>query len=483
MQRPLLLSFATLLFAGCAHWNTVTRLPKEKARSPGESALVTSHRPSKYRNYGCSFIEFDGRGGFLEYGQFVGARAELARLKAQSNVLLVLYCHGWQNNAQSADVGRFTSFLRQLADSPAIRHKGMRVHGVYLGWRGSSFFPVAAFNEPNIHLKEVIRDLGGAPTNPRWQTPEALGPVIALPKVLTYWWIKPRAEFYSSRVPLARAVFSLAFELKSPGEAARGRNHEVFVIGHSFGALMLEQAIGQASVGLLASEWNRGASEARWPFDLIVFLNSAAPSLYAKQFGEFLEEDHRNSAQPRIVSLTSTGDQATGTLHRIGNLFSTSAPDLQRRYHPWPGVEVTAGYYYDRTPGHNQYLINHEVIPASSQAPAPPPNDDAIFQYNLRMNDPHPEEFYTRVGNDVRRWKLKDLSGSERNPQTRQIMKRYASNYWIATVPPEIIKDHGDIWSPACVEMLAGVYRMAHQLEGRPALVRTGPDTGSECRN
>lgn len=80
-------------------------------------------------NYGCSFIEFDGKGGFLDFGQFKHALSRLDELKARSDVLLVLYCHGWNNNPQSADVIRFVGFLKRLADSEPIRTRHLRVEG------------------------------------------------------------------------------------------------------------------------------------------------------------------------------------------------------------------------------------------------------------------------------------------------------------------------------------------------------------------
>ena len=63
----------------------------------------------------------------------------------------------------------------------------------------------------------------------------------------------------------------------------------------------------------------------------------------------------------------------------------------------------------------------------------------------------------------VHRWRVEDLT--KNGPmQKRMLLKSYATNYWIGTVPPEIIKDHGDIWSPSCMQMLAGIYRMTQQL-------------------
>jgi hypothetical protein len=136
----------------------------------------------------------------------------------------------------------------------------------------------------------------------------------------------------------------------------------------------------------------------RWPFDLIVFQNSAAPSLYAKQLGEFLQLDHKTSARPRIVSITSTGDWATGILHPLGNWAKRFAPDLQRRYHPFgsSGPAVPAWQYYDLTPGHNQYLINRVVERTTGSVPTGTNTEDTLFSRNLRADNPR-NTFYTEL--------------------------------------------------------------------------------------
>ncbi len=431
----------------------------------GSRLYIESHRPNG-PNYGCSFIEFDGKGGFLNYEQFEKALQILEARKAPSNILLVIYCHGWNNNAQSGDVLHFVSFLRQLSDSSLIRAQNLRVEGVYLAWRGSQYLPVITRTDdidPRLSM-----DFGGDLTDHRWNNSKAADTILSVARYLSYWSIKDRAEFHVSRVPLARAVFGLAFKLKSPTEAGKGRQHRVFIIGHSFGALLLEQAIGQASVGLIASEWNQERPlDARWPFDLIVFLNSAAPSLYAKQLGEFLQFDHKASARPRIVSITSTGDWATGFFHPLGNWAKRFAPDLQRQYHPFGnrGPVVPAWQYYDRTPGHNEYLINH-VIERTAGAPLTVlTDDDTLFSHNLRGDNP-PNTFYTRLANEaIQAWTIRDLTDTAADVTVqRQARRQYASNYWIATVQPEIIKDHNDIWSASSMEMLAGIYRIVEQL-------------------
>ena len=459
-----------VMFSGCAPWNAVTRNTWHKGSvTPGNTAYIQSHR-SDGRNYGCSFIEFDGRGGLLDFDQLTNAGKVLDGRKKDSNVLLVIYCHGWNNNAQSEDVLRFVSFLRRLSDSSSVRTANLRVEGVYLAWRGSEYLPGVS-RADEMKDPQLVTDFGGDLIDHQWND-SATGDLLLSPgRYSSYWSIKDRAELYVSRVQVARAVFTLAYKLKSPSERAKGRQHRVFVIGHSFGALLLEQAIGQASIGLIASGWSlEQARDARWPFDLIVFLNSAAPSLYAKHLGEFLEVDHKVSARPKIVSITSEGDWATGILHPLGNWAKHFAPDLQRLYHPYGhnGPVVPAWQYYDVTPGHNQYLINHKIEPSEAAVPSGLDNEDEVFSRNLEGKNPM-DTFYTRLPDrTVKAWRIRDLSDNGGTALEVNARKAYASNYWVATVPVEIIKDHNDIWSEPAMEMLAGVYRISEQLSKLP---------------
>ena len=464
-----------------APWNAQTRGLGPELPA-GDSAYVQSDRPDG-RNYGCSFIEFDGKGDFINPEQYGSAEKRLRELKARSRVLLVIYCHGWNNNAQSADVLKFMSFLRRLSAATMVRTSGMRVEGVYLAWRGSQYRPVIgkADQQADPALAEDFHHQNLV--DAKWQLSDPEGWLLTVPKYTSYWSIKDRAELQVCRVPLARSVFGLAFAVKAPADGSRNR---VFVLGHSFGALALEQTLGEASVGLLSSEWNWNHRESRWPIDLMVFLNSAAPSLYAKQLNDFLWTDHRLTARPRIISLTSTGDWATGALHPIGNFGNRFATDLQHKYYvpDKSGIRmVTAGDYYALTPGHNSYLINH-VVQKDERVPLPPDlaesgvsepiSDDRIFSDNMKPvpGGVSPDVFFARSSLDhqIHAWELKDQSNDAKNPEGV-----HTTNYWIGTVPKDIIKDHNDIWSPASMEMLAGIYRIAERLSTLPPPRRQGP--------
>jgi hypothetical protein len=126
------------------------------------------------------------------------------------------------------------------------------------------------------------------------------------------------------------------------------------------------------------------------------------------------------------------------------------------------------GRYYDVTPGHNLYLINHKIEPSEAAVPSGLDNEDEVFSRNLEGKNPM-DTFYTRLPDrTVKAWRIRDLSDNGGTALEVNARKAYASNYWVATVPVEIIKDHNDIWSEPAMEMLAGVYRISEQLSKLP---------------
>src|SRR5438270_4811932 len=101
MKRTIFLACLALITGvfGCAPWNTATRATArhgDRPIPPAEDAYIES-RHSVGQNYGCSFIEFDGNGGFLSFDHYAQAQKRLKQLKAKSDLLLIIYCHGWNN--------------------------------------------------------------------------------------------------------------------------------------------------------------------------------------------------------------------------------------------------------------------------------------------------------------------------------------------------------------------------------------------------
>jgi hypothetical protein len=127
---PLGCSFVSLalamLLASCAsygpyHGNTAEQ-PFNSVRGPKDG------------HYKLAFIEFGDEGSALDNSQI---KAALEVIHQAERPVLVVYIHGWQNNANSGDVCRFEHFLDTISRYQEVAGRNVNVIGVYIAWRHS----------------------------------------------------------------------------------------------------------------------------------------------------------------------------------------------------------------------------------------------------------------------------------------------------------------------------------------------------------
>jgi hypothetical protein len=435
MVRVIVTVLSLLLLSSCVG-NKPYRLggiadefyPNQKP--PFEQSAVSADR-----NYRLSFVEFDERGDFWDRRQL----GEASRVIHTSDkpTLLVTFIHGWHHNADDrkqssknpGDVETFRCLLSELAVSESLR--GFQVHGVFLGWRG-----------------RVVQ-----------------GPL----DYLTFLDRKGAAMRVAG-TPITETIFELIRQARK----AHPDRSKCVVIGHSFGALVLEKAMAQAIAGgVLAQDVQSAGKPFDAPADLILLVNSAAESIYAKELSDmFARIGHRDSVNPNrplLISITSESDSATGGWFPIG----TFLPNLfaHRRYH-WDtryntaSNEVDQHEYLTKTPGNNARLFTHMVLPEAPPPNAPSTTQVALiqsrqigqciaanpaFEENLRHS--HGTSFATSDPNNPNQfkwWQLTKIDSASRTP------------YWIFQVPNEIIHEHSPIFTPAGRAMMAALFRISN---------------------
>jgi len=435
MVRVIVTLLSLLLLSSCVG-NKPYRLggiadesyPNQKP--PFEQSAVSSDR-----NYRLSFVEFDERGDFWDRRQL----GEASRVIHTSDkpTLLVTFIHGWHHNADDrkpssknpGDVETFRCLLSELAVSESLR--GFQVHGVFLGWRGR------VMQGPLDYL--TFLDRKGAATR-------------------------------VAGTPITETIFELIRQARK----AHPDRSKCVVIGHSFGALVLEKAMAQAIAGgVLAQDVQSAGKPFDAPADLILLVNSAAESIYAKELSDmFARIGHRDSVNPNrplLISITSESDSATGGWFPIG----TFLPNLfaHRRYH-WDtrydtaSNEVDQHEYLTKTPGNNPRLFTHIVLPEAPPPNAPSTTQVALkqsrqiggciaanpaFEENLRHS--HGTSFATSDPNNPNQfkwWQLTKIDSASRTP------------YWIFQVPNEIIHEHSPIFTPAGRAMMAALFRISN---------------------
>jgi hypothetical protein len=468
----------------------------------GDAWYIQSTPPPGEKPVSCSFVEFDQRGDYLDFQQHRHAYLKIHELATNGDRLIVIiFVHGWKNSSQSGNVVEFNNFLRQVASSPLVKDGGYRVHGVYVAWRGNAFPP--SVDAEASAFQETTKAFGGEPiVNVKHSRNGLFNWLFFLPEQASYWNRKGVAEDKASRVCVARTIFTCAQTAKR-----YGKENRVFLMGHSFGALMLEQALLPATLAQLTGEWPLDdeermsqATEDPLPLDLILLVNSAAPSIYAKQYYEYMAAHREALARnrvpgvdaPIVISVTSTADWATGVAHPLANFFAPLYPTLWRWYNGndfilapgSPPTRIPQWYYYRRTPGHNPLLVNNWVVTNSSAAAAVAPGLTA-FQQNLdfRRTDEAEGRFFhtTRPDGGRNFWKFTtepaDPKWSTYHGCKPYFLRPHAqpSGYWIMQCPKEIISGHDDIWNQQAMDMYAALFREEEYLRRRPLAAAGSP--------
>jgi hypothetical protein len=426
--------------------------------------------PSYVTSTGAANILHDDRDyklAAIEFGE-LGSYADPFRHELQNTIqllqkadrpLLVVYIHGWLNNATSGDVGSFKGFLSRLSQSKQVQIHHYTVFGVYFAWPGKSL------EIPYLYY-------------------------------LSFWNRKHAAEQIASNGDCIDAIEQLSYTAR-----LRPYNY-VFLIGHSFGGLILERTVEHTLRTL------QGLQNVKPPWDLALMLNPASDSVLTRQLvsdlqglytysnkpvsGDLLHwggqfnpiSGSGNSVpenQPTVVELQSENDTATGTVFPIGS----KAGVIVNGHWSWNQVKspasdqtVSEREFYLSTPGNDRYLVNYEIDhpnPADGwldKFTNDPEGPDA-FDYNLDHN-PERGVFYTSAARDADTAagsgrKSQSAPESPKNaPQAWQIhfvnsddkYKGVRVPFWIVRVPADIINNHGGIWSDNNMALMAAIFRM-----------------------
>lgn len=386
------------------------------------------------RTIQLSFVEFDEKGDFWDRRQL--GRAGRHIRDAKKPILLVLFIHGWHHNAADrkpggknpGDVETFQRLLMELAISESTRN--LQVHGVYIGWRGR------LVQGPLDYL--TFLDRKGAATR-------------------------------VAGTPVTETIFQLIRQARKYHQGSK-----CVVIGHSFGALVLEKAMAQAMAGsLLAQDVQSRGQPVSAPADLILLVNSAAESIYAKEMKDmFARMPHRGTVtadRPLLISMTSKSDTATKAYFPLGtflpNLFAHRRYQWDKKYDN-ASHQVDQNEYLTQTPGHNLHLWSHDTVPSDPPGSAssvalltreengatePPSQSNPAFEENLQ----HPRGlvFATSDRNNPEHFKWWRLTKVGENPTTP---------YWVIHVPDEIIHGHAPIFTPEGRAMMAALFRITN---------------------
>src|SRR5262245_13848279 len=303
-------------------------------------------------DYDVFYVEFDDMG--LQHpkgGENVGeawnqieyTMQKLGILANEGGISLVVYVHGWKHNASAEDenVREFHQILKRISlveqarDAKARR----RVVGIYVGWRGLSV-DVDPIEEASFWARKsaALHVAQGSARN-----------FLVRLKVFQI------SQNCSDNPSLCGQTADPNQNKTSPTQA----KVRMILIGHSFGGLIVFNAISGSLVESLTEE-GHGSAEGSHGIvpvqrfgDMVILLNPAFEAIrYTPLQRVAARRKYTQYQAPILVMITSAADVATGTFFKWGRQINSILE------HSGSAEESTANV---NTPGHVKMYITHKL--------------------------------------------------------------------------------------------------------------------------
>lgn len=399
------------------------------------------------------YVEVDDMGELQDFRQLAAVTKEIKEeSKKAKGLRVILFVHGWNNNAEpgSASLESFKKVLMSLQDAQD-EDGGGKIFGVFIGWRGQTM------KMGSMYLDFFHRYQGGHRAGTGAGTD---------------------------------AIYEVAATAKKANE-----KNVVILCGHSFGGMLLEDAISQPTRARLAEAHAKGTntldSRDIMPADMVILINEAQHAVKARQLVSALRDRQVGVGDkdlPWIVSITSQTDVDTGSRFPFGvtlgrwlpplNLFDTTVSGEYRKDETAPnaGSQSEAASH---TAGHFQPLHSHVVTYIDKILPEKRLNSKLIvlkeqallwhIMVNLKPRQ-HDQSiiFHCSEGN----YKI------ERVPQEGAFN---TTPYWIMSVPKEIIANHTDIWTPQATGLVTALIHL--RIEEAVKVTPSAPPTPKPADN
>ena len=257
------------------------------------------------------FVEFDDFGNLMNRAQLQSV-LKSAEATAQAQGSILLYMHGWHNDAApgTPGVAGFTELVRRSSkvdQASRPNHPGQgRMLGIYVGWRGDSI-------------------------SSAW-------PTLPLSYGLTFWDRKAAAETIGS----SGGVYDLLSRLSEIRR--RHDDSKLLLHGHSFGAAALYMALSNTLMdqirmdavdspcaATIAERKRRDRADASlvscpagMAADLVLLVNPAFEAMRLRpQLDLARSLEYKPDMPPRLVVLTTDADWATQTAFPVGRSVGT----------------------------------------------------------------------------------------------------------------------------------------------------------------
>ena len=423
-----------------------------------ERHAVNTDPPAEYL---LGVVEFDDQGAKYLPAQMDALFAQLRAESAAQDLCLVVFVHGWENNA-SYDNGNMQEFRRLLErltltesqHPPGAWHKPRKVVGIYAGWRGLSLdagdLSVITFWDRKAAAQRVA--LGSVR--------ELLGRARALRDTLDR--TTQSGRLLPAGVP--------------PAADDPLRSTRLLTIGHSFGGLIVYTALAQYFTDRAAATdtaFALGATDEADKTiasygDLVVIVNPAVEAITWEPVRQLVENrkppDYARAQKPVFVEVTSTADDATGIAFPLGRSLNTVTENF---------TDAEEKRMASLTLGHYEPFLTHDLTAAPTmvtkqQAAAElawleqaKPTEVSKAAHDLVRDECQAhaafEAQYQRDGYLVPGWTRHYSSGAI---LTQRAGSKFDPNdpFWIVSADKALIAGHSDIDEPVFVDFVRQLY-------------------------
>ena len=347
-RHVLVLGIVVVAIVGCATKDPYR--PGKMATERFVAAPATCPKlqaPSQF-HIPVAYVEIDEQGAFQDRSQVDQALALVS--EGQKPKYVVVFVHGWFHNAAVDDpnVQRFKCALNNLQS--IADNVGEDIVGIYIGWRGRSW-------------------------------------TIPVVEYATFWDRKNTSDEVG-RGSLVEFLMRLEGTVKPTPDS----QNKLMVVGHSFGASVVFNSIGQILLARFLLDAEKLAADKPTPThaqskpglvsgygDLVVLVNPAIEATRIVPFFSSLNEYTRqrvnllSPAQPaRLVILSSEGDWATRGTFPVARAVSTVFESYQNSQMSTPygkDIEMRERHLDWQTMGNAKGLQTHEPLKRTSSAP------------------------------------------------------------------------------------------------------------------
>lgn len=369
------------------------------------------HIQEENSDYYLGFVEVDDQGVFFNRDQFQNLTCELSSYAKSSGVLISVFVHGWHHNAKPGDdnINNFKESLITLSQLEQMfaQEKGIsprKTVGIFIGWRGESIdwdlFSNFTFWERKNTAEEIARR-------------SVLEAFLRLEKIRDIPYFIP--------------------QVSAP------QSNRLFIVGHSFGADVVYNALSSIMLERLIGAENKDCSvELIKGFgDFVFLINPAFESLQYINFLSVLSENNEycDNQFPVFSILTSLKDKATKYAFPLGRKISTLLETYRDIEVPgMNGEQIIDQRNLDTTAiGHEEILFTHFLENYKTDLSS----EDELIEDDCNVV----RDFRNGWMAEKTEYVLKDVvlkNTNQFHPKTP---------YLVIKVDEDIIPDHNDIYA------------------------------------